>query len=61
MTLCLPKKESIKSSTMWLYSFGKALRHKDLISDQEYQLYLARLRQIENCTNMEKTYERRVV
>ena len=56
MTLCKEKKESIKSTTMWLYSFGKALRHKNFISDQEYQLYLARLHKIENCTNLEETY-----
>jgi hypothetical protein len=56
MALCLGKKESIKSTTMWLYSFGKALRHKQFITDQEYQLYLSRLKRIENCTNLEETY-----
>ena len=56
MPLYKEQKESIKSATIWLYSFGKLLRHKNLISDQDYQLYLARLRSIENCTNQAKTY-----
>jgi hypothetical protein len=56
MALSLESKETIKSGTIWLYSFGKSLRHKGLISDQDFQLYLARLRSIENCTNLESTY-----
>jgi hypothetical protein len=56
MALCKEKKESIKSTTIWLYLFGKLLLHKKLISKKDHDSYIKHLHNMESCTNQEETY-----
>lgn len=49
MPICLPKQESIRSSTIGLYSLLKQARSESRLTDQEYALALVYLRKIEHC------------
>jgi len=55
--MCKEKKESIKSNTIWLYNFGKALHSKDLIDKDQKDRYEDRLRSLEECCNLSETYK----
>lgn len=57
MTLCLQKKESIKSGTIGIYCLLKQWRKADKITEKDYKLALKELAKIEKCTNLEETFK----
>ena len=57
MTLCLAKKDSIKSATTRLFLLIRAWKQAKKIDELDFNTAIAQLEKIEGCTNLEKSYD----